>query len=134
MKTIAQSMFGEGLEEGVTEFAQSLTRYIVEGDKTALDGIATRAIDAGLVGAASGATMTGPSVAVAARHRQAQARQAEKTKEFFLAIGETVTESKLKDRLPAAQRAHMRPSPRTARLKTSTLARTNSIPIAKKTI
>jgi len=61
---VAQALFasavGEGNEEFWTSIGQDMSDRYVKGNKKALDGMWSRAIRAGLTGAASGFGMTGP--------------------------------------------------------------------------
>ena len=57
-KTLAASIYGEGKEELQTEFTQSLARKATGTDPDAMRGVGKRMATAGLLGAASGGTMT----------------------------------------------------------------------------
>lgn len=59
-KTLAASTLGEGAEEVSNSFAQDITDYATGVNPRALEGMAGRAANAGLVGATSGGLMTTP--------------------------------------------------------------------------
>lgn len=99
-KTLAYSVLGEWNEETLTSMAQDFSDYATGVNPDALKGMWGRAINAGLVGAASGGLMTSPASIGAASVRQQQVKQANINKDFFLALGDSVSNSKIKDRLP----------------------------------
>jgi hypothetical protein len=101
-KTLVSSMAGEGNEEFWTSIAQDLSDHITGVNPDAIHGIGTRALDAGLVGAASGGLMTGPGAAVAGVSR---VKQAQLNRDFYLSLGKSAEATKLRERLPDAQRA-----------------------------
>lgn len=109
LKDFAQTMFhsalGEGNEEFWTSVAQDLSSYFSGTDPNALKGIWHRAGNASLVGASSGMAMTGPTATVAGYARVAESRKVESAKKFYLALGESAKSTKLRERLPEAQRA-----------------------------
>lgn len=97
-KTLAYGMAAEGNEEALTSVAQDLTDYITGINPDALTGIGQRALNAGLVGAASSAGMTAPSASTTAVVRQAQL-----TKDHYLNMGAQAQAQKLRERSPEAQ-------------------------------
>jgi hypothetical protein len=103
-KTIAASAIGEGNEEFLTNIAQDYTDYVTGVNPDAMRGEFGRAVNAGLVGAASGVALTAPGGALGALQRQAQINQADRTKRFYLALGPTLEATKLRERLPEAQK------------------------------
>ena len=104
VKTISYAAAGEANEEFATSIAQDMIDYLTGVNPKAIDGIMTRAVDAGLIGAASGGAMTGPSAITAGSARAIQARQAKIDKDFYLALGDTSEVSKVRERLPEAHK------------------------------
>jgi hypothetical protein len=101
-KTLVHSAAGEGNEEFLTSIAQDFSDHITGVKPDALDGMLTRAIDAGIVGGMSGAAMTGPGAIASGSHKALATRRIEKLKEVYNTVGQTVKESKLRGRLPEA--------------------------------
>lgn len=98
LKTLSYSAAGEGNEELWTSVAQDLTDKLSGYDPKLTPGqIVRHGLDAGIVGAISGVGMTAP---MGALHGYRQVRQAQETKQFYLALGEDVKESKLFKRMP----------------------------------
>jgi len=94
----------EGAEEGATTVAQRLSDYVTGVDKNALDNIGLEVADSMFLGGLMGGGMSVPGgVAISVERQQRQIR-AQRNKDFYTALGETVAESKLKQRLPEAQR------------------------------
>lgn len=106
-KTIAYSTFAEGNEEFLTQVGQDFSDYVTGVNPDALKGIFQRAVDAGLVGAASGGAMTAPTAIVAGTVRGRQIKQAEQAKQFYLSLGNTAEASKLRERMPEAHRKYV---------------------------
>lgn len=106
-KTLAHSVMAEGNEEALTSLAQDLTDYVTGVNPDAMKGSVQRALDAGLVGGASGGLMTSPGGAMMGLQRSAQARQAKLNKDTFLAMGENAKNSKLRERLPEKYREYV---------------------------
>ncbi len=104
-KTIAYSIAGESNEEFMTSVAQDFTDYVTGVNPDALSGIGQRALDAGIIGGFSGGLMTGPSAIGMGVHRAQQVKEANRTRDFYLALGESSQSTKLKDRLPEAQQS-----------------------------
>jgi len=104
-KQFAQSVIGEGMEEGATSLGQDFIDYSSGVNPEAMDGSIVRAIDAGIVGSVSGGFLTGPAGAVqAARIHSSQVRSAQLQKDFYTALGENIGESKVRERLPSKYR------------------------------
>lgn len=104
-KTLAHTVIGEGTEEGLTSAAQDLTDYATGVNKNALKGIGQRAIEAGIIGAVSGGAMTGPIAAGGhVLKTRSEMLQAQNAKNFYLSLGKTLEASKLRERLPRAQK------------------------------
>lgn len=103
-KTIAYSVAAEGNEEALTSAAQDMVDYVTGVNPLALEGLAGRALDAGIVGGFSGGLMTGPSASLASAHRGAQARKSTLARDFYLAMGKSAEATKLKERLPEGKR------------------------------
>lgn len=101
-KNILYSMASEGNEEALTSGAQDLTDYITGVNPDALKGIGGRMANAGLLGFASGGAMTAPISIVNARQ---QVKSAQLAKDYYTSFGESAEASKLRARLPEAQRA-----------------------------
>ena len=106
-KTMAYSFAAEGNEEALTSIAQDFSDYITGVNPNALTGIAQRALDAGIVGGASGGLMTAPSAVAAGQARQAQARHATMQRDFYLSMGKSAEATKLRERLPEGQRKYV---------------------------
>lgn len=104
MKTLTQSILGEATEEGLTSVAQDSTDYITGVNPDAMTGMGERAINAGLIGAASGGGMTAPAAAL---NHQAGAHRAQQVKNFYLSMEENLEATKLRKRLPESQRKYV---------------------------
>lgn len=102
-KTLAYSMAAEGNEEALTSIGQDFSDYLTGVNPDAFHSMAQRALDAGIVGAASGGAMTAPSGALAGAHRARQARQAEIAKDFLTKLKDSADQTKLKQRSPELQ-------------------------------
>jgi hypothetical protein len=92
-------------EEALTSGAQDLTDYYTGANPDALKGIEQRMFDAGAVGAVTGAGIVSPGASMVAVDRQIRIRRTEETKNFYTALGESIEATKLRTRLPEAQRA-----------------------------
>jgi GNAT superfamily N-acetyltransferase len=101
---IGKSVMQEGTEEAITSFAQDLTDYAMDVNPDALDGILERAGNSFVVGAGSGGLTTGPSAVAAGMSRSRDIRQAQRATDFYNALGDSVEATKLRKRLPEAQR------------------------------
>lgn len=100
IKTIGANMFTEGQSEFLTSFTQDMTEYMAGTNPDALKGIAQRAVDAGLVGAAMGGGMVTPgSMAMARMQRQASIETGLLT-DFYTSLKDASDNSKVKKRLP----------------------------------
>lgn len=100
-KEIAKSAGVEGAEEFVTSISQDLVDYGSGVNEKALDGIETRAIDAFIVGAGSGTTISGSAISVETGYRLFQkSSEAVASQDAYKAIGQAAQESKLKTRSP----------------------------------
>lgn len=106
-KTLAYSALAEGNEELWTQAGQDFSDYITGVNPDALKGIWSRALNNAVVGAASGVGLVSPAGAVQARYKLHQNRQAERAKEFYLALGDSAEASKLRERLPEAHRQYV---------------------------
>lgn len=103
-KTMAASAAAEGNEEFWTSVGQDFSDYMTGVNPEALSGIAQRALDAGIIGGASGGVMTGPTAVIAGVERSARARESNAMREFYLALGKSAEATKLRERLPQKQR------------------------------
>lgn len=101
MKSLLYSVAAEGNEEFWTSAAQDYTDYITDANPDALKDMWSRAAGAGLIGAASGGLLTAPSGVMGA---QAKIKQASIAKDFYASLGNTAEASRLRERLPEAQR------------------------------
>lgn len=101
-KTIAHSVLGEANEEALTSVAQDLTDYITGVNPKALDGIANRAANAGLLGGVSGGLMTGPSAILSGsvKGRFHMVQEAKAAADFYKSLGESTQETRLNERSP----------------------------------
>ena len=105
-KSLAYSVASEGNEEALTSIAQDLTDYAtgVNGDELnaeALAQIGKRSVEAGLIGGLSGGLMTGPASAVRASvMKHSEMRASSLQKNLYLALGDTMAASKVRERLP----------------------------------
>ncbi len=105
-KQMTYSVVGEGMEEAQTSIAQDLADYYSGVNPDALKNIGRKAVDAGLVGAFSGGALTAPASVAGHYAKKAENEQKSKqTKEFFLALAPTLEATKLRERMPEAQRA-----------------------------
>lgn len=103
-KTLGYSFAAEGNEEAMTSVAQDLSDYVSGVNPDALQGIGQRALDAGLVGGFSGGVMTAPSGAAAAYYHNRTIKQAQLSRDTYLAMGNDALASKVRERLPEAHR------------------------------
>lgn len=107
-RDFAQTMIaagaGEANEEFMTSVAQDFSSYVTGVNPNALEGIGQRALDAGIIGGASGGAMTGPTAVMSGYARVQSSRKAEANKNFYLSMGKTAEATKLRQRLPEAQR------------------------------
>lgn len=99
-KTLFYSAVGEGNEEFVTQLSQDYADYITGINPNALKGTLTRALDAGIIGGASGATMTAPSAIMAGTARGARIRQSTLAKDFYLQLGNKIQKSNILEKSP----------------------------------
>jgi hypothetical protein len=103
-KTMAATALGEGNEEFLTQIAQDFSDFVTGVNPDAMKGTMQRAMDAGLVGAASGGGTTTLAAAASGFARAQEIRRVEQAKNFYLALGASAEASKLRERLPAAQK------------------------------
>jgi ribosomal protein S18 acetylase RimI-like enzyme len=106
-KTMAYSFAAEGNEEFLTSLAQDFTEYASGVNPEATRGMLQRAMDAGILGAASGGLMVGPSGAMQGMQRMKVANQVRANQEFYQALGNGVDESKLKQRMPEKMKEYV---------------------------
>lgn len=107
-KTLVYSMAAEGNEEFLTSITQDLSDKITGVNLNATEGMLTRAIDAGFLGAFSGGGMTAPmAIANHAVASKSRARQAEQARDFYTSFGESVAALKARERLPEAARQYV---------------------------
>ncbi len=102
-KSMFHSVMAEGSEEMATSFAQDLSDYGTGVNQQATEGIFGRALNAFILGGASGGMMSGPMIAATARSRQAMVRQAALDRDTFLAMGNTLESLKALENLGPAQ-------------------------------
>lgn len=100
LKAVAVETAEEGLSESATSLSQDYVDYLTGVNPDALIGIGERAVNAGLIGAASGGLITSPSAAIVAIKQVQDLRRSEINRDFFTAIGENAKESKTYQRLP----------------------------------
>jgi hypothetical protein len=103
VKEVGHSFLSEGYEEGLTQVLQDTTHYATV-DNTALEGEAGKVLDAALIGGFSGATMTSSGAML---QKGISERKSSQLRKMYLALGEAVGESKLKERSPDAYQAHV---------------------------
>lgn len=100
-KQVLHSFGSEAIEEGVTQVAQSSTAYATGVNPNALDNIVQETADAMLIGGASGGMMTSVG---ATYQKYTNQKKVNRLKEMYLDLGKNVGESKLRERMPEAQK------------------------------
>lgn len=101
LKKIAKSAGQEGGEEIITSISQDLVDYGSGVNDKALDGIMTRALNAGLVGAGSGMTIASSGIAAnKAANIFQKTSEAASNVDAYVAIGEAAKDAKLNKRMP----------------------------------
>lgn len=106
-KTVAASAITEGTEEAVTSAAQDFVDYATGENPQAFDGMLNRAINAGLIGAASGASMTSVTAQAVGFKKALEVKQAESEKKFYLDLERGVINTKTLKRLPEKIQEHI---------------------------
>lgn len=106
-KTIAYSAFAEGNEEFLTSVGQDFSDYVTGVNPEALSGMLQRALDAGLIGGASGVSMTSPAALGSGIAKGREIRRAEQARNFYLSMGDTSEAAKLRAKLPEAHRQYV---------------------------
>jgi hypothetical protein len=97
--------FGTGAaEESITSLGQDFTDRMMI-DSNAMEGAGSRAFNAGLVGGFMEGGMTVPGGVAQGLAVNAQRRRVEGAKNFYLSLGQSLEASKLRQRLPDAQKA-----------------------------
>ena len=102
-KEITTSMASEGKEEFLTQLAQDFSSYATGVDTGALNGTFGRALDAGLIGAASGGAMNTPAQLINSSTRYAQVKKIEVLKNQYLDLGKKIVETDLSKSSPGTQ-------------------------------
>lgn len=103
-KVLAYSGLGEGTEEATNTALGATASYASGVNPTAYEGIAGQMANSFIVGAGSGFAMTGPGALANGSAHMIDVKQAEATRKVYLAMGEGLAASKLRARLPEAQR------------------------------
>lgn len=106
-KTMAYSAVAEGNEEFWTQMGQDFSDYATGVNPDALNGMVQRAVDQGLVGSASGVSMTSPAALASGINRARKLRETENTKNFYLSLGDTAEASKVRERLPESHQKYL---------------------------
>lgn len=94
----------EGTEEAVGQFVTGLMDYGTGVDPDAIKNLPKNVLNAGLLGALTGGVATGPGTTIHAANIIASERQTTLAKEFYLSFGTTAEATKLRKRLPEAQK------------------------------
>ncbi len=104
-KTLGYSFASEATEEASTSIIQDYTDYVTGvNPELTLRQALTHAADAGIQGGLSGVLMSSPAGAIQGHQRTQQIRQAQLTRDFYLAFGKTAEATKLRERLPEKQK------------------------------
>lgn len=106
-KTIAASAITEGTEESVTSAAQDFVDYATGENPQAFEGMLNRALNAGLIGAASGGGMTSVTAQAVGFRKALEVKQAESEKKFYLDLERGVIDTKTLKRLPEKIQEHI---------------------------
>jgi hypothetical protein len=102
-KEVASSMASEGKEEFLTQIAQDFSSYATGVDTGALNGTLGRALDAGLIGAASGGAMNAPISAINSRTRLIDIKKTEVFKKQYSDLGKKIVNTDLSKSSPDTQ-------------------------------
>lgn len=97
----------EGTEEAVGQFAQGMLDYGTGLDPDALKNLPENVLNAGLLGALTGGVATGPGTTIKAANIVASERQTTLAKEMYIAMGDSMEATKLRKRLPEAQKNYI---------------------------
>jgi hypothetical protein len=103
-KTMAYSALAEGNEEFLTSIAQDFTDGVTGVNPDWQEGLFGRALNAGLVGMTSGVALSTPGGVASGVNRQMEVKRAERAKAFYEALEKSAESTKLRERLPEAQR------------------------------
>lgn len=103
-KVIASSYFTEGTEEQLTTIAQDFSDYITGVNPDAMKGTLGRSANSFLLGGFSGVGLTSPAAILHSHLRNQQNKQVQLNKDFYNALGEAASGTKLKERLPEKQK------------------------------
>lgn len=104
IKNFAYGSVIEGGGEFATSIAQDYSSFATGVNPDAMKGAGKRALEAGIVGAASGVMFESPTAFLEAHHNRVQARQAAMARDFYLSMGEGAEASKTRQRVPEFQR------------------------------
>ena len=103
-QSIGYAMVGEGNEELVNSIASDFVDKTTGVNTEATTGMLERGLTAGLVGAASGGALTGPSSIMAGVARAQRMNQVKQTGELFNSLKSDAEASKLRERTPEKYR------------------------------
>jgi hypothetical protein len=103
-KSLAYSALAEGNEEFWTQIGQDFSDYVSGVNPDALDGMLSRAANAGLAGSFAGVVGTAPAGATHSIQQHVQQKESAMARDFFLSFGKSAEATKLRERLPEKQR------------------------------
>ncbi len=108
LKSIGKSLFKgfavEGSEEFVTTFAQDFADSATMNTEFSVDQTFKSARESFVIGGISGAGMTAPAATIHGVAQGEKVKRANRARDFYKSFGETAEATKLRERLPEAQR------------------------------
>lgn len=99
--------FTESIEEGAATVANAIMDYVTGVDPDAIKNLPANLANSMILGFAGGAGGSAPGVALQSYARHRQEMQANAAKDFYDSFGEDAKASKLRARLPEAQRQYI---------------------------
>lgn len=104
VKTLAGSASSMGGTMAAITASTDLADYATGVNPDAMRGSWKRALDAAIVGGATGAALVGPTAILGGFARATEVQRTQQAKDFYLALGDSAESSKLRERLPDAHR------------------------------
>jgi len=104
-KTFAGSFASMGGSMAAITSASDFADYATGVNPAAMQGTWKRALDAWIVGGATGAALVGPAAIASGFARGTDVSRVQATRDFYTALGDTAEASKLRERLPENHRA-----------------------------
>lgn len=105
VKTLAGSFASMGGSMAAMSGGADFADYATGVNPNALQGSLKRAMDAMIVGGATGVAMVGPAAIAGGFGRSADVQRTQQAKDFYTALGDSAEASKMRQRMPEAHQA-----------------------------